>query len=192
MADYATIKTSMWDDEWFFGLDVREKLLWTFLLSTGSRTLAGVYHLPLRKIMYYNSSYTEEEIRAALARFQIEGKIHYERDWIVMRNHFKNQNLRGPKHWGAVQFGINEAPEWLRVKLLTPGSNLYIDLAGLSEGYVYSIDTLATKVREGKVSTLPSVRVKGPDGSSLKGSPTGKGKVGQRLEDLGMWVEEGQ
>ncbi len=171
MADYATIKTSIWDDQWFFDLDDREKLLWLFLLTTGARTLAGVYLLPLRKILYYNPTFTEEEIVAALARFQIEDKIFYQHDWVVMRNHFKNQALRGPKHWGGVQGAINIAPEWLRIRLLNPGDSLYIDLDRLSEGYIYSSDTHATKRREDKLREvkLSSPSSKSADADGLDG-----------------------
>lgn len=152
MAESSIIKTSIWDDDWFFGLDDREVRLWFFLLTTSSRTLAGVYHLPLRRILYYNPSFDRAEIIATLARFQIEGRIFYKDDWIVMINHFKHQNLGGPKQWGAVNSAINNAPDWLRERLLNPTDTLFMSIDTVSKGYIYSIGTVATKIREDKIS----------------------------------------
>lgn len=165
MADGAYLKTATWDDDWFAELDSDEQLLWLFLLTNSARNLAGVYRLPLKRILYYNQHFTKDSVLATLARFQVEEKIHYEHDWIVVRNHFKNQSLGGPKQWGAVSAAINAAPDWLRERLLTASDSLFMSIDTVSEGYLYTTATLSTKRREENTKYSTSLK-RNADGKS--------------------------
>lgn len=143
MADIGYVQTSIWDDEWVNSLTDFEYRVWSFLLTNNVRTMAGIYPMPLKKMAYYLSSQSPAQLQATLAKFMADDKIYYDGNWVVLRNHFKNQKLAGAKHWEAVATAINKAPDALRQRLLTADDELFLDISTLSLGYLYTSSTLS-------------------------------------------------
>ena len=53
MADFRTVKCAMWrEDEWFQSLTPDERLLFIYLFTNPSASVAGIYKLPLRTISF--------------------------------------------------------------------------------------------------------------------------------------------
>ena len=53
MADFRSIKTSMWrEDEWYQELEIDARLFWIYLFSNPSATVAGIYKLPIRTMAF--------------------------------------------------------------------------------------------------------------------------------------------
>lgn len=180
MAEIATINTNIWSDPWVAALDHAEYRVWSYLLSNARRSIAGVYQLTVRQIAAEIPKLTTEEIEWTLARFQAEDKIFYQDSWIIMRNHFKNQRLKGDRHWTGVVNVINNAPDWLRERVLDSSDALFIDFHRVSEGYLdtverYGIHTLSVypQRKEGKVIE-PSLRSGSADGAKGSARTTAK------------------
>ena len=52
MADFRSVKCAMWrEDEWFQSLVPDERLLFIYLFTNPSASVAGIYKLPLRTIL---------------------------------------------------------------------------------------------------------------------------------------------
>ena len=90
MADFRTVKTSMWaQDEWFMDLPTDGKLLWVYLFTNAHTSVAGIYRLPLRT-MEFESGLPRQRITELLQLFERSGKAYYGDGviWVVkMREH---------------------------------------------------------------------------------------------------------
>lgn len=88
MADYRPIKTSIWHDEWFFGLAPEEKIVWIFLLTNEHLHISGIYQLPkplVRAFVGVDSS------DAIIEKFERDEKIVIREGWIFIKNYMRNQ-----------------------------------------------------------------------------------------------------
>ena len=90
MADFRSVKCSMWrEDDWFQSLDADERLLFIYLFTNPSASVAGIYKLPLRTIAF-ESGIPEKRAAEIMARFARDGKAFYESGvvWVrKMREH---------------------------------------------------------------------------------------------------------
>ena len=57
MADYRTIHSKIWDDDWFADLDSDGKTLWFYLITNRRASVAGIYVLPFRVIVAESGSH---------------------------------------------------------------------------------------------------------------------------------------
>ena len=74
MADFRAVKCAMWrEDEWFQSLASDERLLFIYLFTNPSASVAGIYRLPLRT-MAFESGIPEKRCEQILARFARDGK----------------------------------------------------------------------------------------------------------------------
>jgi hypothetical protein len=90
MADYRSVKVSMWaQDEWFMELQPDAKLLWIYLFTNAHTSVAGIYKLPLRTI-HNETGIEPDRITALLQAFERDGKVRYLNGtvWVIkMREH---------------------------------------------------------------------------------------------------------
>ena len=76
-AEYRSVQTRMWrEDEWFQSLDTDARLLFIYLFTNPSASIAGIYRLPLRTIEF-ESGLDKARITELLAQFSTANKAHY-------------------------------------------------------------------------------------------------------------------
>lgn len=85
MANYRQIHVSIWKDEWFLDLDTDEKLLFIYLFSNESASLAGIYKIAL-KVICFETGLDAEFVTAALTKFARDGKVYYQDGYIWVVN----------------------------------------------------------------------------------------------------------
>ena len=128
MADYRTVKVSMWaQDEWFMDQDTEGKLLWMYLFTNSHTSVAGIYKLPMRTITFETGLDKQAVIRC-LAQFAKDGKAYYEDStiWVVkMRDHQATSSIKVTKR---IEQDLDALPD-------TPLKKRYFDR--------YPIDTLS-------------------------------------------------
>jgi hypothetical protein len=90
MAEFRKVKCDMWrGDEWFQELPTDARLLWVYLFTNASTSVAGIYKIPLKTIAF-ESGLSTERVQELLAQFAQAGKSYYEQGvlWVCnMRAH---------------------------------------------------------------------------------------------------------
>jgi hypothetical protein len=171
VADFRYIRTSIWKDEWFVSLRGDEQRLFLYLLSNGQTNMLGIYPISLREIAFDTGLDQEEVKRIFRDRLSKDGKAYFELGWVVMKNWLKHQTLNG-NMLTSVEQAFNQAPVWLRRRVLKKGDSLYIPLESLlKRSKAFQIlreieveGEIEIEVRRGKGNGKPSAK----DGS-LKG-----------------------
>lgn len=111
MADFRSIKTAMWrEDDWFMDLPTEGKLLWIYLFSNPSASVAGIYRLSLRT-MVNETGLDLERISDLLDLFARSNKAHFADGvmWVVkMREH---QETISPKLQAKIKKDISLIPK---------------------------------------------------------------------------------
>ena len=84
-AEYRSVQTRMWrEDDWFQSLPTDARLLFIYLFTNPSASIAGIYRLPLRTIEF-ESGIPQERVKELLAEFSAANKVHYADNvvWVV-------------------------------------------------------------------------------------------------------------
>lgn len=160
MANSRIVNTNFWKDSYIVELESLEMLLFIYFLTNPRTTLAGVYEITIREIAF-DTRLSEQFIAETLQKFSRDGKMYYERNWLVLTNFIKHQRLN-PSIIRGIEKAIEELPEWLSQKVeLGKNSDNQMSLfitdstqTGDSEGTVtpqYNIIKLnRTKLKEKK------------------------------------------
>lgn len=69
MADYRYMKTSLWDEEWFYSFNDDERVFFIYLSTNKRGSASGLYRIPIRA-MVADLGYTAERIREILTAWQ--------------------------------------------------------------------------------------------------------------------------
>lgn len=77
MAEYRTIHTKFWQDEWVCELEPDAKLLFIYLVTNRAASLAGIYRLPT-KFIAFETGITPARVARLLDEFQKAGKVFHE------------------------------------------------------------------------------------------------------------------
>ena len=96
MANYRQIHVSIWKDEWFLDLEPDEKLLFVYLFSNESTSLAGIYKLAFR-VICFETGLSAEEVTATLDKFMQADKAYYEDGIVWIPNMRKYHETKSPK-----------------------------------------------------------------------------------------------
>ena len=112
MSKQRVVRDEIWDDEWFFDLDPESKLVWFFLLTNTRCNIAGVYKLNT-KWAARTIGMEPEQIEKILYEFVEKGKLHREREWIILINFTKHQAMN-PSVVAGIQRVINDLPDDLQ------------------------------------------------------------------------------
>lgn len=113
MSRQQMIETSFWTDPWVRKLEQDSRFMYLYLLTGPATNLAGVYEITEDRIAY-DTGLLEQNVRRLLDYFQSEGKAYRWKDWTIVRNWPKHQNIRSPK----IQKGIERILEGLPRELL--------------------------------------------------------------------------
>lgn len=152
MSNQRMVDTKFWDDPWIRQLENDGKFLYIYLLTGPTTNVAGVYEITEERIVY-DTSLSIDAVKRLLRDFQGEGKVYRWKDWTVMRNWPRHQNIRSPK----IQKGIERILEGLPIELLAflveigykyPGTKAILDRVSPKEDtvsipYPYHIDTVS-------------------------------------------------
>ncbi len=97
MAEYRQIHVKMWgQDAWFLDLEPLEKLLFIYLFSNKYASIAGIYELPM-KVIVFETGIDQPSVEAILDRFRKAGKVYYEDGVIWVVNLQKYNRNPSPK-----------------------------------------------------------------------------------------------
>jgi hypothetical protein len=138
MAEYRQIHTRIWKDGWFIDLTADEKLLFIYLFSNERASVAGIYELPL-KIMVFESGLERKVVEAALAKFGKAGKVHYEAGVVWVVNLRKYNENKSPKVSARLSKDLAAIPD-------CPIKRRYLEYYNPIEAEEYSMDTVSVPV----------------------------------------------
>lgn len=113
MAKQRYINTHFWNDGFVSELEPTEKLLFLYLLTNPSTTIAGAYEISIRK-MAFDTGIDRSEIQRTLEMFGKARKITYTKSgWIILHNFIKHQSLN-PKIISGIRREIATVPDEVR------------------------------------------------------------------------------
>lgn len=156
MAHQRFINTNFWKDGYIIELDPIEKLLFLYLLTNPSTSIAGIYEINVRQIAF-DTGIDRDMVAKVIARFVRDGKVYYKNGWLALTNWVKHQSS-SPKVVSGVQRVLDEIPEWLRKDLLEPNQEeLPLLNDRVSIDYTSPIALYLTKLNYTKLNlTLPN------------------------------------
>ena len=137
MANFRQIHVSIWKDPWFLDLEPNEKLLFIYLFSNESASLAGIYELAF-KVICFETSLPAKYVKDTLEKFEKSEKVFF-RDGIVwVKNLRKYNGSSSDKVQKRIKTDIALIPECeLKQK--------YISYYGENIAYAYHNDTLSNE-----------------------------------------------
>lgn len=112
MATQRLVNTNFWKDTYVIDLDPVQKLLFLYFLTNPRTTLAGVYEISLREVAF-DTGIDRDMVEKIVAKFCADGKMHYERGWLILRNFVKHQRLN-PSIEKGIARAVAELPKWLQ------------------------------------------------------------------------------
>lgn len=110
MANYRQIHTQIWRDNWFLDLEPDEKLMFIYLFSNDSTNLAGLYEIHER-VIQLETGLDKKRIAEILARFEREGKVHYQDGIVWMVNMKKYHSNAGEKVRRSIEIIVEGIPD---------------------------------------------------------------------------------
>lgn len=127
MAERTTILTKFYVDEYIQSLPPTDKLLFMYLLANPScEPTIGIYELSIHS-MAFHTGLDKENIEHTLNRFAQSGRIHFVDSWVIVKNHFKNNPLRGNQKLvtGALT-RFEKIPWHVKERIVDSSDTLYI------------------------------------------------------------------
>lgn len=113
MAEYRTLHTKIWQDEWFCELEPDAKLLFVYFVTNRAASVAGIYKLPL-KFVGFETGMTLPRVNTLLKHFQQAGKVYHENGVIWVKNLRAYQTYQGKASEQVekrIQKDIDEIPD---------------------------------------------------------------------------------
>lgn len=110
MARFRQVHTRIWRDGWFLDLPARDKLLFIYLFTNESSSIAGIYELPPR-VTAFDTGLDPDDINNALQAFEEAGRVYFDGRVIWVRNLRKYHETRSPKVQTAIASDIERVPE---------------------------------------------------------------------------------
>jgi hypothetical protein len=112
MAKSRSINTRFWTDPYVMDLSIKQRYLFLYFLTNTHTNMAGVYELAMRHISF-ETLLMPDEINEILNKFSNDGKIYYEKGWVMIRNFIKNQSLN-PSIRKGIEKDLEALPDWLK------------------------------------------------------------------------------
>lgn len=105
------IHTRIWKDEYFSNLNIKEKIVFIYLLTNENINLCGIYELP-DKYICFDTGVSQSDLIKIKNKFMESGKIIFFNGWVKISNHEKyNTNYSGSKNEVAFQREISTISE---------------------------------------------------------------------------------
>ena len=137
MAVQRYISSSFWSDDWVDSLNIKEKLVYLYLLTNDSTSICGVYKLTIKRIKD-DTGVLREEIREILQKFTDDKKAYYVDEYIILPNWLKHQHLSNESVKLGTIRALRELPAHIIAFLREP------------EHFYYDIDVLLGAKKEVK------------------------------------------
>lgn len=115
-----SVNTRFWDDPFIEELNPSEKLLFLYLITNPLTNLLGIYEITIKRIAY-DTGLNQETIRKGLERFATIRKAYFIKNYIILPNWIKNQNLNANMKV-AVEREYHKLPDELKIKFIWNGS----------------------------------------------------------------------
>jgi len=115
VASSRIVNVNFWKDSYIIELNPQEKLLFIYFLTNPRTTLAGIYEISIREVAF-DTDLDKQFIEATLEKFTNDGRMYFERNWLVLTNFIKHQRLN-PSIKKGIQKAIDELPDWLQSKI---------------------------------------------------------------------------
>lgn len=96
MANYRQIHVNIWKDPWFLELQPDEKLLFIYLFSNESSSIAGIYELSLR-VVAFETCLPMDFVSLTIEKFSKEKKVFRDGNviWVVnLRKHHETSSIK--------------------------------------------------------------------------------------------------
>lgn len=124
---FASIDTFFVLDPYIQTLNANDRWLYLALICNPDISMIGVYELGLPTLELY-TGLGREALGHSIDKFAKAGKIHYVDGWVIVKNHIKNNPIKG-KVEGVVigaHKRFTELPWSIRERLIDPMDSLYI------------------------------------------------------------------
>lgn len=181
MATQRLVNTNFWRDSYVINLDPTEKLVFLYLLTNPATNLAGVYEIDTR-LVALDTGIDKDMINKIISRFCVDGKMYYERGWLVLRNFVKHQRLN-PSIKKGIEKAINELPAWLQDKI-----SLEVDESkqiSLLEGVtIQTDDSLGTESPQRKEIEAKEKKRKEIEAKVIKPNAATPSAANQKIDSL--------
>lgn len=133
MAEIRSVKTKIWRDSWYRGLEPMAKLLYVYLFSNEYTSLCGFYELPLPTISLDTG--IKDKILPGIFS-QLKGRVEYIDGWVCIKNYAHHQNYASsPKVVALINRDLLQIPQ----KVKDQANNRF----SLVLGDGYPMDTVA-------------------------------------------------
>jgi hypothetical protein len=110
MANYRQVHVRLWKDEWFLDLEPEEKLLFIYLFTNESTSLAGIYKIAF-KVICFESGLDKDYVQSALDKFKQKGKVYYQDGVVWVLNMRRYHETKSSKVQTRIQNDILEIPD---------------------------------------------------------------------------------
>jgi hypothetical protein len=110
MSNFRQIHVSIWKDTWFLDLEPDEKLLFIYLFSNESTSLAGIYKIS-PKVIAFETGINMQRMTAIMAKFARDGKVFQQGDVVWTVNMRKFHETRSSKVNIRIQNDIDLIPD---------------------------------------------------------------------------------
>lgn len=170
MAEHVSLKTSFYEDPYIQSLPPTDKFLFLYLISNPNNPpTLGIYELSLHT-MAFHTGLDRENIEHSLRRFADNGKIHYIDGFVIIKNHFKANPLKGNEKLLANTHKLLSKLPWsIKERLEAKSDALYIP---------YLDPTHTLYIGPEPVPTRPIPVTNPTRGTTRTGASPGRGKRG--------------
>ena len=110
MANYRQVHVSLWKDEWFLDLEPEEKLLFIYLFSNESTSLAGIYKIAF-KVICFETGLDPAFVKKTLKKLSDTGKVYYEDGVVWVVNMRRYHETSSTKVQTRIRNDIDEIPD---------------------------------------------------------------------------------
>lgn len=92
MSKLRSLSTAFWSDPFIEELSPSEKLLFIYLITNEKTNMLGIYESSIKKISF-ETGIPSNTITEALKKFEINGKVKYSNNYVILVNFMKHQNF---------------------------------------------------------------------------------------------------
>ena len=140
MANFRQIHVSIWKDPWFLELDANEKLLFIYLFSNESTSLAGIYEIAFR-VICFETNLDAEFVKITLKKFEEANKVIFKDGIVWVKNLRKYNSSTSPKVVTRLEKDLQEIPE-------CPIKQEYISYYNNNIPHIYHTNTISYEEEE--------------------------------------------